>query len=190
MSQPGPVGRVASLLIDSGYVQLQSQIAIAGVPFNFDAVLVASERAYDLVVVVDTAMVSDNRLRQQVEALGRALDVAGSLRPISVVTVGPPPSADVLEVMSRIARVLVVSADGQAANVRDALAVLLPLHVPPASAATSEALSEVAAWVEASPDRAGLDSLVSAATGGAAAVSDSLAVYLDQPFVVRSEEGS
>ena len=189
MSQPGPVERVASLLLQSGYVRLQSPIAIAGVPFEFEAVFVGSDRAHDLVVVVDTVLNSDRRVRQRIDALGRALDVVGSLRPVSVVTVGPSPGHEVLETMSRVARVLVVGADGQEATIRDALAVLLPLEVPDATSESSEPFSAVAAWIEEDFDRASLAPLLSAAAKGERVVSAALAEYLAQPLAGFADEG-
>lgn len=182
MSPPGPVERVASLLLESGYVQLESPINIAGVPFEFDAVFVGGDRAHDIVVVVDMVLNSDRRVRQRIDALGTALDVVGSLRPVSVVTVGPPPAHDVLEMMSRVARVLVVGADGQEATIRGALAVLLPLEVPTATSTSSEPFRAVTAWLEEDPHRGTVAPLLSAASKGEKAVSKALAEYLAQPF--------
>lgn len=186
----GPVERVATLLASGGYLQLSSPIAVAGVPFEFDAVLVGTERAHDLVIVIDTVLASDRRLSQQVEALGRALDVAGSLRPLSVVTVGPPPRPEVLDVMSRIARVLVVHPHGSGDDLIDALAVLLPLNVPTPSSEAHEGLSNVAAWAASSSDPAGVLSLIPSSKFDADAVSKALAKYLSSPFASIPEEES
>jgi hypothetical protein len=189
VNQPGPVDRVASLLEQGGYGRLPSPVAIAGVPFDFSAVLVGGERAFDLVVVTDTVLESDRRLRQRVEALARALDVAGSRRSLTVVTVGPPPAPQSLEIMSRVARVLVVRADGESGStLRDSLAVLMPLELPAASAEASEPFDAVETWMREREERAGLEPLVAAATQGQTNVTAALAEFMAEPLPNLSTE--
>lgn len=185
MIDPAPVERVVSLLQEGGYVRLGSPVNVGGVPFEFNAVLVGSDRAFDVVVVVDTVAEPDRRLRQRIEALARALDVSGSRRSLTVVTVGPPPGTNSLDALSRVARVLVVypPANAGATSLRDALAVLLPLNLPSSSSnGTSDPFGEVVEWLADDPGREQLRGVVSAAARGKEHVSAALADLLGEPL--------
>lgn len=184
MTESGPVERVVDLLASSGYKRLGSSVPIAGVPFEFNAVLVADDRAFDLVIVADTIAEPDRRLRQKVEALARALDVSGSRRSVTLVTVGPRPPAATLESLSRVARILVVPAGsgGSPNSVADALAILLPLQLPSASEEAPEPFGEVYGWLKRDRSREELEQMMVAAARGPAAVSEALASYLSAPL--------
>ena len=69
---------------------------------------------------------------ERVQALSRALDVAGSRRPLTIVVVGPRPELRVANALRSVARVLPVGeGQGPAVNeeVLDDLGALLPLHI-------------------------------------------------------------
>lgn len=67
MTLSAPVQRVVDLLRSAGYRPLAAKTMIASVPFEFDALLVGSERALDLIIVVDTLIEREARSRQKVE---------------------------------------------------------------------------------------------------------------------------
>lgn len=124
-----PVERVVVLLSEAGYERLAQPVEIAGIPFEFSAVL-AARSSLDLVVVVDTVVDSDvESIRRRVEGLSRALDLVESRRPLTVVLTGPEPTPELQLALTRIARVLVVGVPSEDRELREAVAVLLPLEL-------------------------------------------------------------
>ena len=98
------------------------------------------------IIVIDTLVDGEARIRQKVEGLSRALDLAASRRPLTVVLVGPPPRPTIVEALARVSRVLTVGTPtGDSADrfLADTLAVLLPLVLPDASEAVVDPLDEV-----------------------------------------------
>ena len=127
-----PVRRVVAALTGEGYEQVNTPMRVGGIAFEFAAML-AGRASLDLVVVVDTALgLDDDSLRAQVQGLARALDLVRSRRSLTVVFVGPHPSAVLVQTLSGVARVLQTGSPGpeDAAALRRAIAVLLPLEIP------------------------------------------------------------
>ncbi len=106
MTQSQPVIRVVRILTDAGYRTLEMPVTVASIPFEFAALLVGSDRANDLIVVIDTLDDSEARVRQKVEGLSRALDLVASRRPLTTVLVGPSPRPAIIEALARVSRVL------------------------------------------------------------------------------------
>jgi hypothetical protein len=128
VSASQPVERVVTLLREAGYERLPQPVAVAAIPFEFSAVLVGSS-SLDLVVVVD--VVTDRNvtdIRRRVEGLSRALDLAKSRRPLTVILIGPEPNPELQLTLTRIARVLFVGPYDER-ELREAIAVLLPLDL-------------------------------------------------------------
>lgn len=129
------VDRVSALLQGAGYEVLPSTFAVAGVKFTFSAMLRGKRaRGSDLIVVVDTSMITDAtgaRTRSKVEALSRALDVAGSRLVLTTVLCGPPLSPSEVEQLARSSRVLVIemTEEGRDPPLDDLLRVLMPLDL-------------------------------------------------------------
>lgn len=129
MSLSQPVERVVTLLGEGSYEPLAQPVTVAGIPFDFSAVL-AVNSSLDLVVVVDTFTERDIvGIRRRVEGLCRALDLAESRRPLTVVLVGPHAVPELQLGLTRVARVLVAGVSDDERALRDALAVLLPLDL-------------------------------------------------------------
>lgn len=170
-----PVQRVIDVLEGAGYAALSSPVTIAGIPFEFPAVLVG-RTSLDLIVVLDT--VSDNdgpRTGREIEAVSRALDVVASRRPLTVVFVGPRPERTLHQQLTRVARVLLVGSPAVSHQLHDALAVLLPLELH----AGTEAPTSWAAAKDGLLERhADVDHLVAAARDGRDAVADALRAHL------------
>lgn len=185
----GPVALVVDLLQSSGYAVLPTPIAVGGVPFDFDAVLVGNRRAFDLVVVADTVLDKTSRLRQKVEALARALDIVGSHRPLTLVTVGPPPSSVEINEISRVCRVLAAPTSASMPEaLHDALAVLLPITPPPTSDGKSSPIEQLESWLSTQRDRSHLRELLDSTAKGSEGVTDALLRYLRAPLAGLSKD--
>jgi hypothetical protein len=125
------VERILTILTDAGYRPLPRPFTVASLPFEFAAALVASDKGLDLIVIVNLASDKDeSSVIRRIQALARALDLAGSRRPLTAVLVGADANDATVEALSQVCRVLPVgippdlSADQ---SLRDWLAVLLPL---------------------------------------------------------------
>ena len=85
MSPAQAVDRVVHRLAASGYAELKQPVTVAGIPFEFAAIL-ARPDSLDLVIIADTIAEPDHeRIRRRIEALARALDVVRSRRTLTVV---------------------------------------------------------------------------------------------------------
>jgi hypothetical protein len=175
-----PIERVAALLTEAHYRRLDAPIKIGTLKFEVGAALVGTGHAADLVLVFDSAMTKDDKLRRCVEGVSRALDVVGSRRPLTSILVGPSPSTSLLSDLSRSSRVLPIGLAGTAPNdqdMRDWLSALLPLEIPAAALIAESPLLSLAAANEQDPVAT---SLLRAARSGPEAVSGE--------FIKRIEE--
>ena len=84
----------------------------------------------DLVVVGDMATDGERKVVQQIEGIARALDVMRSRRPLTSVVVGPRPVGKVLGAIAQVSRILAVEEAAEPSELRDRLAILLPLDSP------------------------------------------------------------
>lgn len=191
MNDTTPVGRITRLLLDAGYRSVSSPLVIGGLKFDFPAALVGTETSPDLILIADTAFEQEERLVTKLEGVARALDVARSKRPLTVVIAGPRPSSANLETMSRVCRVLptgtVLDKDAEG-SLRNWLAVLLPLRLPEAHEPTADALEQF------SKLGAGLDQevadLVNPAKQGTRAVQLQLHQIIDDAVADAKEDGA
>lgn len=191
MTQSQPVTRVVAILTDARYRHLQTPITVASVPFEFAALLVGSDRANDLVVIIDTLVDSETRIRQKVEGLSRALDLVASRRPLTVVLVGPPPRPSIIEALARVSRILTVgtpTGDNADRFLMDTLAVLLPLALPDTGEAVVDPINEVRKQLPTDVDQDTITALFTAAPGGADAVKEAFRTILEVPLNPDSEE--
>lgn len=181
MSTKLPVEEVVSLLIESGYRPFPRPAVIASIPFDFPAVFASEDTGPGIVVVVDTVDETDNRMVQKLAAFARALDVAQSRRSVTVIIVGPTPASPIIDELSRLGRVLVVTIDGDRDSedqIRDVLASLLPLVVPQLASALNDPFIPIINWLD-EPGNDEFRSLVDAAMFGDRAVVSTLAGALE-----------
>jgi hypothetical protein len=146
MTSASPVERIVSLLTAADFRQLGGPIIVAGVKFEFDAVLLGTESTPDVVVVMDTTAEKDDRLRTKIEGIARALDVVRSRRPLTAILAGPRPTTATLDAISRFCRVLPVgtlTAGNEDQALKDWLAILMPLTLPQASSAVADPMGEL-----------------------------------------------
>lgn len=193
MTQGTPVERVVALLKTAGYREVPLPMIIGTVRFQFSAVLLGSGRAPDLVVVIDTIEESESRVRQKVAALSRALDVAGSRRPLTAVLAGPRPQSATLEMLGRVCRVLPVGTpvgDDADKALTDWLAVLMPLRLPDPTDAVADPLGELVRHLPNGTSTELADVLLAAVGGGNQAVSEALQRELSRMFVDQGESDS
>lgn len=191
MNDTTPVGRITAQLLAAGYRSVSAPLVIGGLKFDFPAALVGAEPSPDLILIADTAFDQEERLVAKLEAVARALDVARSKRPLTVVIAGPRPSSANLEAMSRVCRVLptgtVLDKDPEG-SLRNWLAVLLPLRLPEAHAPIADALEQL------SKLGTGLDQevadLVVSAKLGARAVQVQLHEIIDDAVANSKEDGA
>ncbi|MER9174404.1 hypothetical protein NKH72_12455 [Mesorhizobium sp. M0955] len=129
--------RVVEILVgEGGYRELPKPLKIGTLLFDFTHILVAGNKANDLVIVIelkgDTA---DDVVVRKVLALTRALDVLRSRRSLTAVLTSGQADPDTVRAISRVCRVLPIGSPtgpNSINAVRDWLSVLLPLREPQA----------------------------------------------------------
>ena len=88
--------RVVEILVgEGGYRELPRPFKVGSLSFEFTQALIASEKANDLVVVIElTGDTADDVVTRKVLALTRALDVMRSKRPVTAVLTSGQPRSD------------------------------------------------------------------------------------------------
>ncbi len=167
------------LTTEGGYRPLGKPIRIGSQAFDFTHVLVAGERANDLVVVIElTGASEDAQVTRSVLAFTRALDVLGSKRSVTAVLTSGQADNDLVNSISRVCRVLPVGApSGPLAEerVRDWLAVLLPLKSAPPVEHLADWKASLAKQLEDADDESAVGRFVELAEVGKEAVEAALA---------------
>lgn len=130
MTSALPAERVAQLLLAAGYRRLAEPLQVAGLAFSVAGAFAGGDRSADLVVIGDMATSSERGVIQQIEGIARALDVVRSHRPLTSIIVGPRPIGKALEALSQVSRVLAVEEAGDEVELRNRLAILLPIELP------------------------------------------------------------
>jgi hypothetical protein len=130
MTAAVPAERVADTLLKAGYRRISPPLQVAGLTFDVAAAFVGVGHSADLVVIGDMAAEGERKVLQQVEGIARALDVMRSHRPLTIVIVGPRPVGKTLEALAQVGRILPVEEAVDPADLRDRLAILLPLELP------------------------------------------------------------
>jgi hypothetical protein len=184
LTASAPIKRARELLAEAGLRPLTPPVTVAGIPFDFSVILIADD-SLDLVVLVDTVEDGpEEEARREIGGLARALDVAGSRRPLTVALIGPRWSELTERAMARVARVLVcevVLDDDAMAALHDALAVLLPLTLTTAPQEPTESWANVRAQLQKGAGGPDLADLLGAAPRGAGRVRNALVRFLAEP---------
>lgn len=167
---------------EGGYRPLGKQIKIGSQAFDFTHVLVAGEKANDLVIVIDlTGASKDAQVTRSVLAFTRALDVLGSKRSVTAILTSGQANNDLVNSISRVCRVLPVGAPiGPMAEdmVRDWLAVLLPLKSPPPVEHLADWKANLEKQLEDTREEPTMGLIVQMAEGGKEAVEAALALEI------------
>lgn len=164
-----PAERVAALLVEAGYRRVDLPLEMAGLTFDIAGAFVGVGHSADLVLIGDMAADGERKVVQQVEGIARALDVMRSHRPLSTIIVGPRPVGKALEALAQVGRILSVDEALDPAELRDQLAVLLPLELP-ATLLANRDLGEEDAF--ALPDDPLAEALMEASNFGEEAVRE------------------
>ena len=135
MTAAVPAERVAELLLSAGYRRIAPPLEVAGLTFDVAGAFVGVGHSADLVVIGDMAMDGERKVVQQIDGIARALDVMRSHRSLTTVIVGPRPIGKALESLAQVSRILAVEEATDPADLRDRLAILLPLELPDAFSA-------------------------------------------------------
>ena len=188
--------RVVEILVQQGkYRKLPQPIKIGSLSFKFDYALVASDRANDLVIVIELKSgTSDEALIRKVLALTRALDVLKSRRSVTAVLTSGPALPETVQSIGRVCRVLPIgnpSGPRAADAVRDWLSVLLPISEPAAVEELVDWTGDLRAEIPAAATGPFADALVAASPLGKQAVEDRLAGAIRtavEPALAESED--
>lgn len=179
-----PTERVAEILVRAGYRRITSPLHVAGLEFDVAGAFVGVGHSADLVVVGDMAADSERKVVQQIEGIARALDVMRSHRPLTTVIVGPRPVGKTLEALAQVGRILPVGEALDPSELRDQLAVLLPLELP----ATLSADRDLGAGESLSlADNPLAEELVEASKLGEDAVRDQFHAALNTVFASNDQ---
>ena len=176
------VARIVDILTTVGFKILPTPFKVGTIPFEFAAMLVGTDKSPDLVVVIDTVIEKEERARQKIGGLGRALDAVQSRRPLTAIITGPTPGEGVMASISKVCRVLPVGTPTGPSDdelLKDWLSILLPLRVPDTSSLAADPLSDL----RNQTDELG-KLVVSAAPRGTAAVREVLRDRLNGPLAI------
>lgn len=180
---------VVEELTAAGFESLEPPLRIAGAEFDFEAAAVGTGVSHDLVLIATTAT-HQQRLVRLMEGLSRALDHVGSRRPVTLILLGEAPPLSVQDELERTARLLLIRSDEpDEIQVKQAIAVLMPLSLPATEDSGKDPIAEVMQALGSSITEEHL-ALVQAAQGGADEVRSSLKQYIDQIFEVDPGEAS
>jgi len=183
MTGATPVERIVALLTATNFRRVDTPIVVAGVKFDFDAVLVATASMPDIVLVIDTTVEHEDRVRTKIESFAQALDVVRSKRPLTVILAGPRPITSTLVALARVCRVLPVgtpSVVSEEAVLRNWLSILMPLNLPQASDAIADPTHELLEGIEG--DDPIVADLIAAAPRGAEQVSKTFHRLVSEPL--------
>ncbi len=182
MSATTPVERVAEVLELAQFRRIPSPLEIGGIEIGALAAFVGKPPSPDLVVVGDTLQQTPGALQQSVEGVGRALDMMGSRRPLTLVVVGPRPDSTAITALARYARVLAVGELADESALANWLAVLLPLKPPQTNDGRAEA---AIVKLLARPVDPMVQEFVALAAQGKDSVAARLAQAIDEPFLIE-----
>lgn len=170
-----------------GFAELEMPLRLAGLEFEFEAAAVGTGVSHDLVLVATEAFELP-RLVRLIEGLSRALDHLESSRPVTLIYIGEPPSLASQDLLERNARLLLIRTNKpDEAQVRQAIAVLMPLALPAEQGNGKEPIGEVLKALGSSATVEHL-SLIQAAQGGPEEVRNALKDYIDDVFEEDADE--
>jgi hypothetical protein len=182
MTATTPVERVAGILEAASYRCIQTPLSLAGMHFDFPAAFIGTGTSPDLILVADTAFDTAQRILQRVEGVARALDVMASRRPLTTILTGPRPRAEIMNTMSRVCRVLAIGVpdqDDQDDNIRNWLAVLLPLELPEPGESAVDSIGNLTGPDDTDPVTT---ALIDASREGAEEVERRLTTLVSEPL--------
>ncbi len=175
------VETVLAILVSVGFEPLPKPLVVAGTTFEFDAAVTGTGVSHDLVVVGGKDAEAD-RLTHLLSGLSLSLDRLGSCRPVSLVLLGPRPDPTLLSHLEDHARVMLIESEQPTAEeAREAVAVLLPLHLPSARQVSVDPVEELVGNLgESASDEH--RRIIGFANSGSEAVRKALRRYVNMSF--------
>lgn len=183
------VEAVIEVLENAGFERLPKPLLVAGSSFDFDAAVKGTGASHDLVVLASTSAPATHLVRL-VSALSRTLDQVDSRRPVSLILMGEAFDGPTMASLELHSRVLNIDGDApDAAEISHAVAVLLPLALPPEQSAGRPPLTVVA---EKLGNRASAEhrKFIEAAEVGTDEVRNWLRQYIDSATYGGPDDGS
>ena len=189
------ISKIKTILRSAGYTEIAMPFSVAGIEFQFSGAFRGKGgRASDLVVIIDTSLLSPSntaeRWRQRLEALSRALDVASSTIVLTTILAGAVLPVATAEAIGKVCRTLTVTIDPEALpatkrnaallEFEDRLRVLLPLAHFPGGEQMSDPFGEVMSRL---PNDATLDKIrpvMAAASRGDKAVTNAFVQMMEK----------
>lgn len=173
---------VLDQLKGADFHELTVPLRVAGAEFDFEAALVGTGVSHDLVVLA-TPKTSIQRLTRLMAGLSRALDHLESKRPVTLILLGDTASLLEQDELERHSRLLLVAGDEPTeADVKRAIAVLMPLVVPATQSGGKDPIAAVMKALGSNATSPEHLFLIEAAPDGAEAVRASLKDYIDDVF--------
>lgn len=168
-------------LKSADFQELDTPLQVAGAEFDFETAFVGTGVSHDLVVLA-TSATSVQRLTRLMASLSRALDQLSSKRPITLVVHGESPSLLERDELERHGRLLLVGEEFSEADVKRAIAVLMPLVLPSTQSGGKDPMVEVRKALSSNANSAEHLALVEAAPGGVETVRNALREFIDDVF--------
>jgi hypothetical protein len=138
------IDTVLGVLQAAGFEQLPKPLIVADSAFDFDAAVMGTGVSHDLVVVASVDG-PPRRLVRLLSGLSRTLDQVGSRRPVTLILLGESLDGIAVADLGRHARVIPIeSPNPPVEEVRQAVAVLVPLALPSATVRGRDPLAQVA----------------------------------------------
>ena len=175
--------QLADILSGAGYKRLPPTFEVGNVTFNGMSAFVGGAGSLELVLLVavkETTTSARTEVRWLVERVARALDSAGSQRPLTAVLVSDESlPSELVDSILKVARVLTV------ASFRDMttqLAPLLPLEPLELGPEEADAVERLAPYLQKRRDAPQLRRMILDSRDGAAKVESRLSTWLDAAF--------
>lgn len=139
------LARVISVLRERGdYQQQPKLVSVADVDFSFDAIFRGPGESESLLVVLAAGEEHRAAIRSKVRALSHTMLRSGSRRPLTLIMIMDQENSAVVDEVSRICRVLSVTATTEE-EIVDQLRPLLPLKLPSPQRSQPDAVRQLRA---------------------------------------------
>lgn len=180
---------VGFILEESGYTRLSPTFSVGSVSFDGLVGFLGGSGSLDLVLVLETDAGDSGRnasTRWAVERVARALDAAGSRRPLSAVIIADESiPTDMLDAMLRVSRVVTVIGDSDLAI---QLAPLLPLETFASDQDEVDALEGLTPFIESKGDSAQFHKFVQDARISSIKVEERFSMWLESSFAQKEDD--
>lgn len=172
-----------------GYQQQPKLVSVADVDFSFDAIFRGPGESESLLVVLAGGEEHTAAIRSKVRALSHTMLRSGSRRPLTLIMVMDQENSAVLEELSRICRVLCVTATN-AEEIGDQLRPLLPLELPMPQESQPDAIRQLRVGLGAAAKDSFVASLLAAGANSESEVREVFTNAIQAALEETFEEGT